>query len=296
MWPTKKRPRPTIYEMIILLADSNSLRHSGLQQFLKASCNHAIGVSDLTIIEMEKKNALKTSRMSLRTVFLYPKQCFALKRTDLLLDNKVHNLDDAIDLIDYGLTANLRELATNLWCIPVPTTLPIERQHAEGTASLIISNLRIEVAGWEQEMVAAVSIFSSTEISEIRGRKDVRPETVRKTIDLLLDTTRDFMLRNQQKKLGEQITVKDAMSMFGFRYSLCVMLYTLSWIREGSSTGKNVEKRLNDAIDLQVAAAGTFFNGVLSTDKQVKWISSQARRLLRDWGAYVGEDLLLFPP
>jgi len=278
--------------MVILLADSNSLRHPGLDQFLGATRNHAIGLSDWTLIEMQKKNAENTSRDSLKVVFRYPTQCFALKRTDRLLEDTVHAHEDIANLIDYKFTAELRELAADLWRVPVPPTVPTYMQQAQTAASIIMSNLRAEIAGWEQEMVNAMSVFSSKEIGELRRGKDVSANTLHKALDLLLTTTRDFMVRNQGRSPGERITVKDAMSMFGFRYSLCVMLYTLSWIRDGSHTGKEVEKRVNDAIDMQLAAAGTFFNGILSADKQVKAVSLGARRLLRLWGGYLGEDWL----
>src|SRR3546814_8853784 len=78
------------------------------------------------------------------------------------------------------------------------------------------------------------------------------------------------MIDNQQKQGAEPMKVKDAMNMFAFRYSLCVLIHTLAWIGEGASRGKKLEKRVNDAIDLQVVAVGTFFEGAFSGDKQVR--------------------------
>ena len=80
------------------------------------------------------------------------------------------------------------------------------------------------------------------------------------------------------------------MAMFGFRYSLCVLLYTLGWVRTGSQKGRKVEQRVRDVIDLQVATVGTFLDGVLSLDKGLQEVSRSARHLLRLWGAYVGDD------
>lgn len=69
-----------------------------------------------------------------------------------------------------------------------------------------------------------------------------------------------------------------------------MLLYTLGWVRTGSQRDRPVKKRVNDVIDLQVATVGTFFNGVLSRDKNLQEVSRAARHLLRLWGAYVGED------
>lgn len=54
--------------MIALLADSNALENPGLRSYLEASRDHVVLLSDLVLIEMRKKQALSTSRGSLRIV------------------------------------------------------------------------------------------------------------------------------------------------------------------------------------------------------------------------------------
>lgn len=278
--------------MITLLADSNALRHPGLEQFLRASRSHYIALSDWTLTEMRKRDALGTSRDSLRVVFMHPEQCFALKRTDLLLDDQVCELDDTAALIDYEETIALRRLANALWRVPPPDDLAPLMQRLESEAVKIVVKLHAEVEDWEEQMVEAASVFNRAEVSLLRGRGNatIPPTTMEKVFDLLLHTTRHFMIRNQQKGGSEPMKVIHAMGLFGFRYSLCVLLYTLGWVRTGSQRDHPVEKRVNDVIDLQVATVGTFFNGVLSRDKKLQEVSRAARHLLRLWGAYVGED------
>jgi len=150
--------------------------------------------------------------------------------------------------------------------------------------------LHVEVEDWEEQMVEAANVFDRNEISLLRRADVIPPETMRKVFDLLLHTTRDFMVRNQQRGGTGRMKVVDAMSMFSFRYSLCVLIYTLGWLRDGSPRGKGLKKRVNDVIDLQVAAVGSFFNGVLSADLRLQEVSRAARHLLRLWGAYVGPD------
>jgi hypothetical protein len=278
--------------VITLPADSNALRHPGLEQFLQESLNHCIALSDWTLIEMRKKDALSTSRDSLCVVFKFPQQCFALKRTDLLLGDQVYAHNDSADLIDYEETVALSQLARSLYQIPQPAPLLEHMNELENQATEIVGRLRAEVQDWEEQMVEAVSVFDRNEVSMLRGRESVTiPEaTMRKVFDLLLHTTGAFMIRNQGKGGSEPMKVREAMGMFGFRYSLCALLYTLSWVHHGSPRNRTVEKRVNDVIDLQVATVGTFFNGVLSRDKKLQEVSRGARHLLRLWGAYVGDD------
>ncbi|MGQ3290345.1 MAG: hypothetical protein ACT6UL_21450, partial [Sphingopyxis sp.] len=77
---------------------------------------------------------------------------------------------------------------------------------------------------------------------------------------------------------------------FERRLTLCTTIYYLEWVRIGRQTGLKVDLRVNDVIDMQIAAVGTFFCGVFSLDKRLQGISQTARSILRQWGTYVGED------
>ena len=276
--------------MITIVFDKNLMRAPAMEEFLAMNRNHAIAFSDWTIIEMQKKNALTTSRDSLAIAAKFPNQVFALRTVGDILDDEIRNNDDAIKLIDYAESVKLGQLAADLRRIPSPKHLVPTMEEAEAYASTMIERLRDEVYDWEDALVSAAGVFTREERQAISMQRKVADGTRRKAIDLLLEATGKFMIDNQQKQGTRPMRIKDAMSMFGFRYSLCVLIHTLSWIGDGAGRGKKPEKRVNDAIDLQVAAVGTFFEGVLSGDKQLANTSIAARSILRAWGAYVGED------
>lgn len=276
--------------MITIVFDNNLMRTPAMREFLAMDRNHAVAFSDWTIIEMQKKNALTTSRESLAIVANFPNQVFTLRSVSEILDDEVRNKDDAVKLIDYAGSVRLSRLAADLRRVPQPQHLAPMMQEAEAYAGTMIERLRNEVAGWEDALVGAAGEFTREERRAIAKKQKVSDATSRKAIDLLLESTRNFMIDNQQKKGAQPMRVKDAMSMFAFRYSLCVLIHTLTWIGEGAGRGKKLEKRVNDAIDLQVAAVGTFFEGAFSGDKHVHDVSFVARNLLRQWGAYVGHD------
>lgn len=276
--------------MITIVFDKNLMRAPAMEEFLAMDRNHAIALSDWTIIEMQKKNALTTSRESLAIAAKFPNQVFTLRPVGDILDDEVRSKGDAIKLIDYAESVRLGQLAADLRRVPPPDHLGPMMQEAEAYASTMIERLREEVANWEETLVGAAGDFTREERRAIATQQKISEATRLKANDLLLEATRNFMIHNQQKQGAEPMKVKDAMSMFAFRYSLCVLIHTLAWIREGAGRGKKLEKRVNDAIDLQVAAVGTFFEGTFSGDKQVRDVSFVARTLLRQWGAYVGED------
>lgn len=61
-------------------------------------------------------------------------------------------------------------------------------------------------------------------------------------------------------------------------------------MQKGRQTGPTTHLRVNDVIDMQQAALGTFFDGVISRDDLVLKTSLGARAILHAYGAYVPVD------
>ncbi|WP_420142802.1 hypothetical protein [Sphingomonas sp.] len=276
--------------MITLLADSNSLRHPGLTAYLTASRDHVIALSDLTLIEMRKSNALSTSRNSLQMASRFTQQVYVLRRTDEILGDNVISSTHAQRLIDYEGTVEFARLCRDLQTIPEPPGLRAQMSEFERNAQLVMSRLSDEVAPLEAGLIDAANEFNQGELTQIRTGNGVTDATRRKLLDLLKETVGNFILANQEPGKKGRMLLRDALGMFAFRYSLCMLLYYMEWVRVGRTTGKKLPRRVNDVVDMQVAALATFFNGVLSSDAALQTISSRARGVLRGYGAHVGDD------
>ncbi len=276
--------------MITLLADSNALRHPGLKAYLQASEDHAIALSDLTLVEMRKTRALSTSRESLQIVAYYPQQSYTLRRTHEMLGEKITSAEQIHVLFDYEATAYLTDLSRRLLTLPPPAGLAEEMAQLEADAQLIVAQLTEEVSALEPGLVSAAKDFTQAELTQIRTMKEVTDGTRRKLLDLLKETTGSFILQNQEPGRRAPMLLRDTMGQFAFRYSLCMLLYYMEWVRIGRQTGKKLALRVNDVVDMQLAAMGTYFNGVLSADGNLQIVSNTARGVLRGFGAYVGED------
>jgi len=276
--------------MITLLVDSNALRHPGLKAFLQASRDHAIALSDLTLVEMRKTKALSTSRESLQIVAYYPQQSYALRRTHEMLCETITSPEQSLVLFDYEATAYLTDLSRRVLTLPPPAGIAEEMAQHEANAQLIVARLTEEVSALEPGLVSAAKEFTQAELTQIRTMKDVTDGTHRKLLDLLKETTGGFILQNQAPGRRRPMLLRDTMGQFAFRYSLCMLLYYMEWVRVGRQTGKKLPLRVNDVVDMQLAAMGTYFNGVLSADRNLQIVSTTARSVLREFGAYVGED------
>lgn len=63
---------------------------------------------------------------------------------------------------------------------------------------------------------------------------------------------------------------------FIFRYSLCMYLLALDWAAMGGVENASSEKLRNDAIDMNFAAYGTYFDGLLTSDSKAARIHQEA--------------------
>ena len=277
--------------MAIVLADSNALRVPDLETYLSASPEHLIALSDLTLTEMLKKNALATARGSLRIVSLFPNQTLVLRPTHEILEERITCAADVSRLFDADATDDVRAISQDLQAQPPPLSLAIRMATMEREAAQRHALLTAEVAPMADGLADASKNFRPEEIAQLRTGRDVTDTTRAKMMELLKETVRDFILTNQQPERRSPMTFAEAAKMFAFRYSLCVTIYYVIWVRSGRQTAQKLERRVNDVVDLQLAAMGTFFSGVISNDQRLQLVSINARKALRDWGAYVGPEL-----
>lgn len=278
--------------MPTLLADTNSLEHPGLKQYLAASRGNLVAISDMTLVELRKTSAMRTSRASLLIASQFPQQVFALRRTFEMLGEDVRSAEDADRLIDYRATADLAAHMRRLTTIPPPPGLDDEMAELEAQAKVIMKLLLDEVSTFEPSLLSAAKELTPAELKQIRTQSGVTDRTKRKLLDLLKETTGQFIRDHQEPGRRAPMRLKDTLGMFAFRYSLCTLLHFMEWVRVGGAANKKLERRVNDVVDMQVAAMATFFNGVFSLDQQQQTISNTARGVLRGFGAFVGEDWL----
>ncbi len=279
--------------MAMLLADSNALRNPDLKVYLSASRDHHIALSDLTLIEMRKRNALSTSRESLQIMSQFPTQVFVMKKTYEILELNIASNADVDRLFDYDAGLELDQISADLVTLPPPDRLKARMTELEEEAVNVIAELGKQMEDLEDALVSMTKEFKQPQIKQLRTGEGVSDETQQTLFRLLKETTARFFVDNHAPLKRKGIKVTEARGMFGFRYSLCMMIYYILWVQQGRQTGRAEHLRVNDVIDMQLAAISTYFNGVLSGDKLVWDTSRAARAILRRYGAYVGEDWVL---
>lgn len=278
--------------MPIMIADSNALRNPGLKQFLAASRGNHIALPDTILIEMRKRNALSTSRDSMFIVSQFLGQVFVLKQTHMILDYNVGVREDVDALFDYPATIELQSVCRDLKVLPTPQELRDYMAEQELVATSYVAELTKQVERLEMALVSATNLFKPDQIKQLRTGEGVTEPTKRIILKLWIETAAIFIIDNQPRLAKGKFKLSEAKGTFAYRYSLCMVIYYIMWVRQGRQTGKKVHLRVNDIIDMQLAALSTYFNGMLTADQLPFETALAARGMIGNHGGYLG-DLLM---
>lgn len=72
-----------------------------------------------------------------------------------------------------------------------------------------------------------------------------------------------------------------------YRYSLAIVIHLLWWIRNGSQPQTRLDRASNDFIDLSFAVYGTYYDGLMTSDKKAAWMYQNLCLALHVVGAEV---------
>jgi hypothetical protein len=129
--------------------------------------------------------------------------------------------------------------------------------------------------------------FSREELRLIRTERPFTPAMTRKFLGLTA-----AMAEAISEARGLQLPSLGARpEQFIFRNCLCYAAYMMERTRQGARARKGEIAR-NDAIDVMLAAYGTFFDGVMSHDRLTNEAFHIARYVLQQTGGTTGGDYL----
>lgn len=268
------------------MVDSSFLRNERLRTYLSANAKHRLVLADQTLVEMFKKNALGTARNSLKILADFPDQVFALKPTHLWLDAKVLSEPDLQHLIDPERSADLRQLSIEYKSEEAIHGFADRMMAREREASQYIRQLGDQVQTLETSLQDLLMEFRTDELVQIRTGKNTTDELRQKIFKLVDEVTVEFVKTNQDPGRTAPLRRSEAHGMFAYRYALCVVISFTRWVSIGRQV-KSLERRVNDVVDNQIAATSTYFNGLMTNDRDLHYIASSARDVLKHLRAFV---------
>lgn len=259
--------------------DAGAMRSPELERFLSSSTNYAI-VTDYASMESLKGNASKNIERSLRTLSKYPKQVVVLKSTYEITKLRPRKTGIHSRFTDTKQTKGFSEFSA-----------AIKRQEGNGTLvdfDLAFKSLRSNqhfdrLAQSAETIRRGISItassYSENDMYLLRSKKPLSPDFIdRIRRDILHVTALHF---RDASAFSELPTVGDAFYSFPFRYALCSHALTIRWISEGGYENVSIKKIKNDFTDMTYAAYATFYDGLLTKDRELRQVYQTSKWLLQ---------------
>ena len=261
------------------VVDSNQLQSECLRSYLaESNANFAI-LTDYAAMEAYKGETLVSIYKSMRVVSEFPAQMIVLKNTRIAcgLSGKCSNLQGR--LIDKRQTQEFKVYARSL------------REAKQGNPSLQYQILEygkeatkhLERMLNDARTIGAVfdeiaRTYTKEERRLIRDGKIYTPALADKIVRNVLYIAGE-LFRNHPD-VQRLPTYEELPGTFIFRAALCTYLLALERGALGGANSTSPAKLRNDMVDMNFAAYGTFFDGVLSADARVLHIHEQARLFL----------------
>lgn len=262
-----------------LVIDTNQLRESSLNDFLARSPKNKAVLIDYCAMEIYKPGALDAVSNSLIILKHFSDQVLVLKGTMAICGQRGRKAGLQRRLIDEAQTANFQQFVTDVEAATAGDLIR-RRAVAEHSESAISQMNRIlpDVGTLIDVMPTIAAKFSNEEKALLKAGIVNSTPTVKKIlIDVFEISAHTFANHPSVHRLP---TTNELPHTFIFRLVLATYLMAMERLLSGALTNAKPEKLRNDMIDMYFVSYGTFFDGVLSSDKRVNKIYKQVTSFL----------------
>jgi hypothetical protein len=270
-----------------VVIDTNCLQSDELRAFLSASSDHKAVLPDYVLMEAYKPSRLDGLQAAFSVLSQFPRQVIALHGTA-----SASALDPGAVVMAEAMISAEETEAFQTFC---------ERLRVAGSNRSIARALE-ERSIWAQEQMgrmldswsdsgAAMAEFSQRfTAQELRAMRQGQPtaaifEKFMEWVELM--AIHVFQQRPEIARPSPERLVDH----FAYRNALSLGVLMISHLRDGRVSRKPARAR-NDAIDVLLAAYGTYFDGVMSEDALTNEAFHVARDLLGAAGATIGGHYL----
>ncbi|MDR4305675.1 hypothetical protein IHQ68_03435 [Chelatococcus sambhunathii] len=255
---------------MIVVVDSNFLQNPMLETYFNESATNKVVIIDYAAMEAFKGDTLTSVVKSTAILRRFPRQVLIAHGTKTVGRLTGTREEIAKAMINDEGTAEFREFSAHL------------DRYERGVRPDGVERQLLDTGRWATDHLNAAQaenanlldvfkeltdgIFTKEEISKIR-RGEQEEGWVAKGFGLVRDLASDLLSRHPDGSV--KLDPKDYYNNFIFRMSLCVFVQLMDWIRVGSPSALKPARLLNDRVDAMFATYGTYFDDVLSLDKQM---------------------------
>lgn len=149
-----------------------------------------------------------------------------------------------------------------------------------------VRQLSDQVQTLEVSLQNLLKEFRPEELTQIRTGRGITGTLREKLFSLVDEVTVEFLITYQEPERTAPLKRSEAHGIFAYHYALCVVIAFTRWVAGGRQV-KSLAHRVNDVVDNQIAATSTFFNELLTTDRELAIVASNAREVLKHLRAFV---------
>lgn len=256
--------------------DNSMLQSIDRRRYLSASASHFAVLPDFVANESYKVASVEEILKRWEIISQFPRQALVLKGTSIICGLRGRGRGLQGRMIDHKQTALFPEFCAGLK--KARTSDDRYQQALLKLSALAQQEIAIAAAAVPRVIESRrqlANTYTRAEARAIRSREELSrslKEKFIRNVCLLF-----WMLMRDHPRVRElPKDFDDGCNLYLFRFALCVHIWLLEWIADGSNEQSNAGRVRNDLIDLHVAAYGTFFDGLMTGDARMAYIHSIA--------------------
>jgi hypothetical protein len=261
--------------------DSNQLQAPQLREYLGKSLKNFAVLPDFVAMEAYKGDSLKSIFKSMSVLADYPRQAIVLKGTAKIfsLHGRVKGLQRR--LIDEVQTNEFSEFVHGLRLAENGNTR-VQKQILDhgARASEHLDKMLNEAPGISVAIQEVVRRFTKEDLARIRSNNWFEPTLSQQIITTTTRLAVEVYNASPLTLRGAILKTNEFQNTFVFRVTLAFFIMALRKVADGGLNGLRPEKFRNDFVDMILVAYGTYFDGLMSADKNVNFMFTLTCELL----------------
>jgi hypothetical protein len=251
------------------IVDSNFLQSSRLADYLGRSKTHFAVLTDYAAMEAYKGNTLSSIHRSMEILSAYPSQVIILKNTLLVCGLRPRTSHLQRRMIDREQTAGFDQYCSHLKEAANGNKMIQDQLLAMGReADEHMERMLRDAEKMGETLGSVAKTFTDEELKILRKRLPY-PKTMLEKISNQAMVIAAILFRDHPR-LARLPNAQQLPSTYIFRFSLGAVFLALKKIETGADATLSPAKFRNDLVDLSFATYWTFFDGILTEDKNLK--------------------------
>lgn len=262
-----------------LVIDSNALQTEELRAFLAKSKQNFAVLPDFAGMEAYKGDPLKTVYKSMAIVSDFPNQVIILKGSEKVCGLSGRRKGLQRRLVDEKQTAGFADHAQALRLAEAGNIRLQEQIRELGKfANEHLNKMRDEAENIRGSIEELGRRFSKEERSQLRLGEKYSSELVDKVVRNVMELA--ALAFRDSRVVLRQPSYQELPNTFIFRAMFASFLHSIRRFSQGGFGELSSDKLRNDFVDMMFVAYGSYFDGLMSSDKNVKYMFNETCLLL----------------